>query len=155
MSAYLELAYVHRLGNHVDIFILCVVVFIKRSFWHMILSNTNNLGLFGTLTSTTTLVRVDLGVIAAKGSQELEPHHQMQFNVLTRASLWGGVLFIRRGYSELILSPAYRTICDFIIFKEKMCFINNKNMYTVHILGFVRFCFVLRHINHCRPFLYI
>ena len=63
-------------------------------------------------------VRLDLRVIIRKGyftlcrAPELEPHHQMQFNVIFRTlSFWGreGVLLLCRGYSQRILSFANRT----------------------------------------------
>ena len=53
-------------------------------------------------------VRVDLGVMAMKGystfprSPKLEPHHQMQFSVISR--------ILNKEYSQYIPSPANRAI---------------------------------------------
>ena len=58
-------------------------------------------------------LRVDLGIMVMKRyftllkSSELEPHHQMQLNVILRALLFEGVaLPFCRGYSQIILSLA-------------------------------------------------
>ena len=41
---------------------------------------------------------------------ELEPHHQMQFSVIPRTSLFGeGIFLFNKGYNQLTLNPTDRT----------------------------------------------
>ena len=94
-----------RLGNHVH----CTFFFVLFYLTHIpIKYNDFQADLFDPKRVLTHWVRVGKGYLTLTKFPKLEPCHQMQFKVISRSTLWGGVLLLFKAYRKRIVSPTNR-----------------------------------------------